>query len=227
MSSIMPKLLIILFISLGINLYAQESFLLTEIDTTQTKKEIRESPFKTGYYPIGFFDVDLRYLIKYNNYEGIRLGFGGITNDRLFENFEIGGYLAGGIKDQEFKYSIGGNYRIHKNGKTWVSIYYNDDIREIGTYAFLTDAHTYSVFEPRLLNITQFYKYQAWHTNVQHEFSSNFFTELQVSLTAVNQIQNYYYRKIYQNYQLTELTASFRFNPKTQYCRIRCFHLRM
>lgn len=220
MSSIMPKLLIILFISLGFNLYGQESFFITEIDTTQTKKKIQESPFKTGYYPMGFFDFDLRYLIKYNNYEGIRLGIGGITNDRLFENFEIGGYFAAGIKDQDFKYSLGGNYRINKNGKTWVSIYYNDDIREIGTYAFLTDARTYSVFEPRLLNITQFYKYQELHTNVQHEFSSKFFTELQVSLTAVDQIENYYYiknRKIYQNYQLTELTASFRFNPKTQY----------
>src|SRR5690606_5735365 len=33
-----------------------------------------------GYVPLGFFDVDLRYLISFNNYEGFRLGFGGQTN---------------------------------------------------------------------------------------------------------------------------------------------------
>lgn len=216
----MPKFLIILFISLGCNLFAQESFVPSEIDTTQAKKKIRENPFKTGYYTIAFFDIDLRYLIKYNNYEGIRLGFGGITNDRLFENFEIGGYLAEGIKDQGFKYSLGGNYRIHKNGKTRISSYYTDDIREIGGYTYLTDVRTYSVFEPRLLNITQFYKYQEWQTNIQHEFSPKFSTEFRLSLTAVDQIENYFYinnRKIYKNYQLTELTTSFRFNPKTEY----------
>jgi hypothetical protein len=34
--------------------------------------------------------MDLRKIISYNNYEGFRVGFGGITNDR-FLNFRIEG----------------------------------------------------------------------------------------------------------------------------------------
>jgi hypothetical protein len=36
-----------------------------------------------NYLPLGFFDMDLRKIISYNNYEGFRVGFGGITNDRF------------------------------------------------------------------------------------------------------------------------------------------------
>jgi hypothetical protein len=38
-----------------------------------------------GYLPLGFFDMDLRKIISYNNYEGFRVGFGGITNDRFLK----------------------------------------------------------------------------------------------------------------------------------------------
>ena len=108
----MRKLLIILCISLGHHLNAQETVLPDKTLSNHTSQVNQESPFKTGYYPLGFFDVDLRYLIKYNDYEGIRLGFGGITNDRLFKSLRIGGYLAGGIKDRELKYSIGGSIKL-------------------------------------------------------------------------------------------------------------------
>jgi hypothetical protein len=36
-----------------------------------------------GYVPIGSFDFDLRQLISYNNFEGFRMGAGGITNEKL------------------------------------------------------------------------------------------------------------------------------------------------
>jgi hypothetical protein len=36
-----------------------------------------------GYLPLGFFDMDLRKIISYNNYEGFRVGFGVLTNDRF------------------------------------------------------------------------------------------------------------------------------------------------
>ena len=92
---------ILCFLPLAI--FSQQSNIST--DTTKVKKE--SSPFVSGYYPIGFFDVDLKYLLKYNNYESFRLGIGGITNNRLSEIFKVNGYLAYGFKDDEYKYGLG------------------------------------------------------------------------------------------------------------------------
>lgn len=188
-------------------------------DSTKTSSNLKkESPFATGYYPLGFFDVDLRYFIKYNSYEGFRLGFGGITNERLLESFKVGGYIARGFKDDAFKYSLGGNLRVNKESNTWINFYYENDINEIGTYKYLTDARVYSVFEPRLLNITQFYSYRTWRTSIQHSISSKAISELRFSHTKIDQIENYQFindGNTFKNYYVTEAAFSIRITPKT------------
>ncbi len=172
----------------------------------------------TGYYAIGFFDVDLKYLVKYNNYEAFRLGFGGITNERLFDNIKLGGYVAYGFKDDKYKYSYGGNVRISKETNSWFNMYYVDDISEIGSFEYLTSSRIYSVFEPRLINITQFYKHQTWKVGFVTEPSAKLLSEARVSRSDISQIENYQFMndgKIYNDYQLTEASISVRYAPKT------------
>lgn len=210
----------ILLFLIGFIVYAQEPAIEVKKDTTTTQKEEKVNPLNTGFYPIGFFDIDLRYFIKYNNYEGIRLGFGGVTNDRLSERFKLGGYIARGFKDQVIKYSAGGSFRIDEPGNTWFNLYYINDIQEIGTYNYLTDARVYSVFEPRLVNITQFYKHLTWQANVQHEFSPKILSELRISSSKVDQIESYFFLKedkVFQNYYTSEASASIRISPKDNF----------
>ncbi|PVW14292.1 DUF5686 family protein [Marixanthomonas spongiae] len=216
----MRHYLFIITLLLAYGVAAQEPAIKTEKDTTATKKEEKKNPFNTGFYPIGFFDVDLRYLIKYNNYESLRLGIGGITNDSLFENYKIGGYVAYGFKDRTIKYSLGGSARIDKENKTWLNLYYVDDIREIGTFQYLTDARVYSVFEPRLVNVTQFFKHRTWQANVQSEFDPKILSELRISHSNVEQIEDYTFineGKTYDGYELAEITASVRISPKKEF----------
>ncbi|MCH9659281.1 MAG: hypothetical protein K0U54_00055 [Bacteroidetes bacterium] len=187
-------------------------------DSTRTAK--KENPFVSGFYPIGFFDVDLRYFIKYNNYEAFRLGFGGITNDKLFENFKVGGYVAYGFKDKDLKYSIGGNIRLAPKTNTWLDLYYTKDIDEIGSFKYLTDARVYSVFEPRRINVIQFYKHRTWKTSLQHEFSPKILSELKFSNSKIEQIEDYRFVKDginYDDFHTTEATLSFRVSPKTKF----------
>ncbi|PKA83193.1 hypothetical protein ATE92_1342 [Ulvibacter sp. MAR_2010_11] len=216
----MRKTLLLLLLFLGFTAFAQEPIIQVENDTIVTSKEKRSNPFNTGFYPIGFFDIDLRYIIKYNNYEGIRLGFGGITNDRLSEHFKVGGYIARGFKDQDFKFGAGGSLRLSNEKNTWVSLYYNDDINEIASFNYLTDARVYSVFEPRLVNVTQFYKQRTWQTNIQHEFTPKILSEVRLSRSRIDQIENYQYfsdNQLYKNYEIAEATASVRISPKRNF----------
>jgi hypothetical protein len=198
--------------------FAQEPESEIKKDTSQTASKPRQSPFNTGFYPIYFFDVDLRYLIKYNDYEGIRLGFGGITNKKLSDKFRIGGYLARSFKDQKYKYSLGSGIKLTSKNNTWLNIFYKKDIQEVGSFQQLTDQLIYSVFEPRLVNISQFYKHRSWQTNIQNKFSSKILSELRLSHSNVEQIINYQYlndNRLFNAYKLSEVSASIRISPKT------------
>lgn len=199
------------------------SLALAQRPVVTTQDSIPEKPpsvFKSGFYPLSFFDFDLRYLIKYNNYEGIRLGMGGTTNDRLFESLKFGGYFARGFKDQAWKYSFGGSIRLAKEPKSWLSLTYIDDIAELGSFFYLTDARVYNVFEPRLVNISQFYKHRTWTTNYQQQLTPKILAEFKLSRSNITQIEDYQFEignEIFSNYVIAEATASFRFSPKTNF----------
>ena len=102
-----------------------------------------------GYFPTKYFDFDLRYLIKYNQYEGFRSGLGGVTNSNFSKKYRIEGYTVYGVLDSKFKYSIGGGVRIIPNTNTWINASYTKDLQETGSSTFLTDKRFFQFFEPR------------------------------------------------------------------------------
>ncbi len=113
-----------------------------------------------------------------------------------------------------------GGARVNKEKKAWVNAYYTDDIREIGTFEYLTDARVYSIFEPRLVNIIQFYKYRTWQANIQSEVTPKILGEVRLSHSQIENVLDYYFldnNKLYHNYDLAEATVSFRISPKTNF----------
>ena len=122
-----------------------------------------------GFLPSKLFKFDLRYLVKYNQYEGLRSGLGGITNDGFSKRFRINTYFVYGFVDQESKYSIGGGFKLHKDKNTWVNYSYTDDLIETGSTKFILDKRFFQFFEPRLLNIDLFHKHISNQFTVEHE----------------------------------------------------------
>jgi len=214
------KLLFLLFVIIGSSAFSQEPAIQTKKDTVSSIEEKKDHPLSTGYYPVGFFDIDLKTLIKYNSYEGFRLGVGGLTNEKLFDKYKFGGYVAYGFKDRAVKYSLGGSARLNKEKKAWLSIFYTDDIKEIGSFDYLTDARVYSIFEPRLINVTQFYKYKKWQANIASELTPKILSEFRLAHSKVENVENYYFinnETPYRSYDLAEATLAFRISPKTNF----------
>jgi len=186
-------------------------------NTKQTKTQdsiVKENPLETGFFPVWIFDIDLRSVFKYNNHEGLRVGIGGITNDKLFEKYKFGGYFAYGLNDHESKYSVGASIRLNKSNKLWLDLYYTDDIREFGDYTLLTDKLVFSIIEPRLLNITQFYKHISWRSSLNYKFNNTLISEVQVAKRKISQIDNYQYVTngiTYKEYTLSEASLSVRY----------------
>jgi hypothetical protein len=182
----------------------------------------RNTNFNNGYYRIGFFDFDLKYLVKYNDYEGFRLGVGGFTNYKFSKYFKLGGYVARGFKDKETKYKIGVNFLIAESTNSILGFNYTKDIQEVGSNLYLTDSRTYSLFEPRLVNITQFYKYNSWQTSLQHQVSPKVQSELQLSRSEIEQTNTYAFRdngELFSNYTLSEAKISVLWTPFSKFIK--------
>ncbi|BAO54525.1 DUF5686 family protein [Nonlabens marinus] len=192
------------------------------VATNVTKKLETLDKFKVGYYPVGFFDIDLKYLIKYNNYEAFRLGIGGTTNGKLFEDWRFGGYVAYGTKDDAFKYNVNAGYRLSKENNTWLSIYRTDDINEFAAETFLTDARVYSLFEPRLVNIPTFYLYREYGLSLQQRLFPSVLSEVSLSRKQIDQTTRYTYQPSdtpFNSYTLTELKVGARWSPYSDFMR--------
>lgn len=192
------------------------------VATNITKKLETLDKFKVGYYPVGFFDIDLKYLIKYNNYEAFRLGMGGTTNEKLFENVRFGGYIAYGTKDQTFKYNVNAGYRLSKENNTWLNIYRTDDINEFAAETFLTDARVYSLFEPRLVNIPTFYLFREYGASLQQRLFPSVLSEVALSRKRIDQTTNYVFQpgdEAFNRYALTELKVGARWSPYSDFMR--------
>ncbi len=169
-----------------------------------------------GYFPIGFFDLDLRYLVKFNQYEGLRTGLGGVTNSRFSEKYRLQGYLVYGFKDQRFKYSLGGGFRIAEPSNTWLHFSYTDDLQETGSSKFLTDKRFFQFFEPRLINIDLFHRHITKALTLEHRISPKVLTELQLSVSKIDPTYSYVFsidNSTFSNYDLSLSKASVQWNP--------------
>lgn len=178
--------------------------------------------FNIGYYPVGFFNFDLTYPIKYNNYEGLRLGIGGHTNNKLSRYFRLEGYSVYGFLDEAIKYGVGGGVLFHKGTETWLNVNYSDDIREVGSFFYLTDKRVYSLFEPRLVNIDFYYKHKTWSTSLQHRVLPGLIAETQLSVSDISQTGGYRYNLNTvekSSYQTTEGVLALRWSPFSKYLK--------
>ncbi|MFK7780762.1 DUF5686 family protein [Psychroserpens sp.] len=144
-----------------------------------------------GYFPTRFLNVDLRYLIKFNQYEGLRSGLGGVTNDEFSKKYRINSYVVYGFKDHRFKYRIGGGFRVNEATKTWINLSYTDDLQETGSSSFLTDKRFFQFFEPRLLNIDLFHKHITKAINIEHQLSNHLTTETELAISKIDPTYNY------------------------------------
>ena len=179
------------------------------------KSELLKS-LGNGLFPLKYFNADLRYLIKYNQYEGVRTGLGGATNDAFSEKYRLNTYVVYGFRDHRFKYSIGGGFRLAESTNTWINLSYTDDLQETGSTKFLTDKRFFQFFEPRLLNIDLFHKHVTKAISLEHRISPKLLSETEFAVSNVN--PTYGYNFILNNtpinaFHLSTAKVAFQWSP--------------
>lgn len=173
-----------------------------------------------GYFPTKLFDFDLSQLINFNSYEGFRFGFGGITNTKFSRKFRLEGYTAYGFKDTKFKYHGGTAIRVNKQNNTWIGGAYTNDLEEAAKLDFLFDDTSFSLINPRNLNIGQFYGYKTYQINIDHDILPNLESKLKLSKGEYDPKFDYQFispTKLLTDYRLTLATFAIKWTPFSSY----------
>jgi hypothetical protein len=184
------------------------------------KKEILLKSIGNGYFPTKYFNFDLRYLIKYNQFEGVRTGFGGVTNNRFSEKYRVNSYLVYGFRDHRFKYSIGGGLRLSQKTNTWLNLSYTDDLQETGSSKYITDDRVFQFFEPRLLNIDLFHKHVTKALSFSHQISPHLLTKTELAVSNVDPTYEYTYfldGVSYKSFHLSTAIIGFQWSPFSKF----------
>ena len=111
----------------------------------------------TGQIPFKFINFDIDRFIHYNNYEGLYLGLGAHTNQKLSKKVTIGGYWGYGFKDKSAKYGGNIDLLLHKPSASKLTLKAYNNVTQSGYSSF---------FETRN---------QVWQTENFYEF---FFTQM-------------------------------------------------
>ncbi|MFA9188999.1 DUF5686 family protein [Flavobacterium sp. FBOR7N2.3] len=203
----------------SIDIRTQKTY--SDIDSIAVRKKIANrvqlgKKIINGYLPIGFFDMDLRKIFSYNNYEGFRLGLGGVTNEKLSKDFRIEGYYAYGTKDGMFKGSLGAAAKVDKQANSWLGISYTDDLREIASTSFSIEKKPFKIYDPRPINISTFYNYLSWKGYYETKQILKTESIWELSHTEIEPKFNYTFLqndKLYTSYVMTTAMVSLQWSP--------------
>lgn len=212
------RLFVVFFLIFATNSFAQEPYTQEKdsINKDSLKKSIFIKQIGNGYLPFNYFNLDLRYLLKFNQYEGLRTGLGGVTNDRFSERYRINSYLVYGFKDDRFKYKIGGGFRLGEESNTWINLSYTDDLQETGSSNFLTDKRFFTFFEPRLLNIDLFHRHITKAIALEYKVTNHLLSETELAISKINPTYAYTFvldDQSYKTFDISSAKVSLQWSP--------------
>lgn len=191
----LKRIIFLLFIGVASFGNSQTDYISETITQQDSlKKRAFLQSIGNGYFPSKYFNADLRYLIKYNQYEGVRTGLGGVTNKAFSEKYRLNTYVVYGFRDHRFKYSFGGGFRVSEKTNSWVNLSYTDDLQETGSTNFLTDGRFFQFFEPRLLNIDLFHRHITTAVSLEHEIHPKLLSETEFSVSNILPTYRYSYQ---------------------------------
>ena len=197
----------------------------TSLDSLSQSSNIERKIFLgkkiiNGYLPISYVDLDLRSILKYNNYEGFRVGFGAVTNNKVSEEYKVAFYGAYGFKDEGIKYGITPSYLLNKLDETWLSLSFIDDVSEIGQTTFATDSRRFRVYDPRPFNISTFYNNRISSAFIESKILPKTSAYFSISQSEITPLFDYTFLnngQSFSNYNLTSAQFAIQWNPFSSY----------
>ncbi|WP_124397075.1 DUF5686 and carboxypeptidase-like regulatory domain-containing protein [Thermaurantimonas aggregans] len=86
--------------------------------------------FTDGKFRVKFIDLDLKRILNFNLYEGLRTGIGASTNERLHPRLRLSGFAGYGWSDRLWKFGYQGAWQFLEAYNLWAGAGYSYDMVE-------------------------------------------------------------------------------------------------
>jgi len=183
--------------------------------------------FVTGYIPFRFLHIDYTSILNFNDYEGIRIGIGAITNNKVSRYVNMGGYFAYGFRDNQIKYGGNVSVRISEDPEIKIEAAYRNDVEEPGSYQFLKERTEFSSEAYRSFLIEEMDSYKEHRIAITYHPHRHTKTVLFMNHRLMTFGGNYLFSyddsnpKVYLGNTLyTEIGLSFRFAYKEKFLKL-------
>lgn len=171
--------------------------------------------------PYKFLDIDTRQIININQHEGLRLGLGLATNEKVSNLFSVGGYFGHGFRDKVWKYGFNGEVYITPDQEWKIFGSWKDDVNEAGNTFFTHDKYQYSSEGARKLKV-------KWMDHVRESemgLQLRLFQYLRSSISLLQSHNRVLYKYTFQGinrpeYTLTEMRIGFKYNYGERFLKI-------
>lgn len=107
----------------------------------------------SGIIPIQKYNLEVDKILSASEYEGLRIGVGGHTNNMFSDLYSLGGYIGYGTKDGQWKYGAMGKLILNKEREITLTSGYYKDLREAGGVDFSFDRNQFSTENLRLYRL--------------------------------------------------------------------------
>ncbi|HQQ93416.1 MAG TPA: DUF5686 family protein [Bacteroidia bacterium] len=181
----------------------------------------------TGYKQYNNFEIGpYSNMISYNQIEGLRLRFGGRTSEKFSKWYELNGYVAYGLKDEKWKYSLGFKSFLSKSpSRQIVGITYKGDNEILGqsVNGYSQDNVLIALFRTNpLTNMTRVNQASAYFEREWFPGCISRFTLIGREFTALGSNKYLYYQENgsigeYETINNTEFRFNLRFAWKEKY----------
>ncbi|RRB07169.1 DUF5686 and carboxypeptidase-like regulatory domain-containing protein [Larkinella rosea] len=175
-----------------------------------------------GYYPLGNIHLDAGPLLNsyaFNNVEGHRLRLGLRTNAGFSRRWILGGYVAYGTLDKQFKYGMNVDYVIRKKPYTIAGIQKTYDLERLGTSAENLGGSTLFAAYTRFGTLRRPYMQEFHNTYIKSELGKGFTQTIGLRNRTFEPLFEFAYnangaeKKTSNYYRTTELLFETRFAP--------------
>lgn len=173
-----------------------------------------------GRFPAGKVDLVFRDAVRVNDYEGLRLGMGLETNNRLSEKFRIGGFFAYGLGDQNRKYGF--EFAWKPSDFQAFSFSGRQDLAEPGIFPFAFDRRQYPAGELRNIRVSRFDEIRSLSLKWQMRIARNFNGQLSFETGERNFLYQYQFLPLpdVRSIGISEASMQFCWNPLERFARI-------
>jgi hypothetical protein len=138
------------FLSVPYSQYT-DCLLGSSFDTSHADSHLKKiKTISRGYYPYKFINIDLKKILGYNQYEGLRLGIGLLTNEGFSKQYAFGGYIGYGLHDKHLKYGGRAIFDLQKGSAGRLELSYMHDVSAMGGYQLLEKE---SILSPKMLRL--------------------------------------------------------------------------